>query len=338
MPVALRAIVVGEPGAFVVSEMLPEAPPEEAGVKTALNVALLPGEIVCAGRPAILNPAPAALSCEIVRLALPVFFSVIVCEPVLPTGTLPKPTLDGVTVSCGCVPVALRATVVGEPDAFVVNEMPPETAPGEVGVKTALSVALLPAEIVCDEKPGILNPVPVALPCETARLALPVFVRVTVCELLLPTATLPKLTLDGVTDSCDCAPVALRAIVVGEPGAFVVSEMLPETLPAEAGANTALNVALLPAEIVCGEKPGMVNPAPVTPPCEIVRLALPAFFSVTVCELLPPTLTLPKLTLDGVTVSCGCVPVPLRETVSESEAAPVTVRVPLAAPVDCGAN
>jgi hypothetical protein len=334
VPVALRAIAVGEPGAFVVSEMLPEAPPEEVGANTALNATLLPAEIVCAENPVILNPVPAAPSCEIVRLALPVFFSVIVCEPVLPTATLPKLTLDGVTASCGCVPVALRATVVGEPDAFAVSEMLPETAPGEVGVKTALNVVLLPAEIVCGEKPVILNPAPVAPPCEIVRLALPVFVRVTVCELLLPTATLPKLTLDGVADSCDCAPVALRAIVVGEPGAFVVSEMLPEELPVEVGAKTALNVALLPAAIVCGEKPGIVNPAPVTPPCEIVRLALPTFFSVTVCELLPPTLTLPKLTLDGVTVSCGCVPVPLRAIVSELEASPVNVRVPLAAPAN----
>jgi hypothetical protein len=298
----------------------------------------VPGDIVCAERPVILNPVPVALSCEIVRLALPVFFSVITCELVLPTVMLPKLTLDGVTVSCGCAPVALRATVVGEPDAFVVSEMLPETAPGEVDVKTALNVVLLPAEIVCGERPVILNPVPVTLPCKIVRPALPVFVRVTVCELLLPTATLPKVTLDGVTDSCDGAPVALRAIVVGEPGALVVSEMLPDTAPAEVGVKIALIVALLPAEIVCGEKPGMVNPAPVTPPCEIVRLALPAFFRVTVCELLPPTLTLPKLTLDGVTVSCGCVPVPLRETVSESEASPVNVRVPLAAPADCGAN
>jgi hypothetical protein len=198
----------------------------------------------------MLKPLPATLFCETVRFTLPVFFRVTACELLPPTATLSKLTLDGVTVSCDCVPVALRAIVVGELDAFVISEMLPEALPAEAGAKTALNVALLPAEIVCGEKPVILNPVPVAPPCEIVRFALPVFVRVTACELVLPTATLPKLTLDGVTESCDCAPVALRGIVVGEPGAFVVSEMLPEALPAEAGAKTALNVTLLPAEIV----------------------------------------------------------------------------------------
>jgi len=338
VPVALRTIVVGEPGAFVVSEMLPEALPKEVGAKTALNAVLLPAEIVCGEKPVILKPVPMTLPCEIVRLALPVFFRVIVCEPLLPAATLPKLTLDGVTVSCGCVPAALKAIVVGEPDAFVVSEMLPEALPEEAGAKTALNVVLLPGEMVWAEKPVTLKPLPATLSCETARFALPVFVRVTVCELLLPTATLPKLTLDGVTDSCDCAPVALRAIVVGEPGAFVVSEMLPETLPEEVGAKTAFNVTLLPAEIVWAERPVMPKPAPAALNCEIVRFALPVFVRVTVCELLPPTLTLPKLTLDGVTVSCGCAPVPLREIVSESEASPTTVRVPVTAPADCGAN
>jgi hypothetical protein len=77
---------------------------------------------------------------------------------------------------------------------------------------------------------------------------------------------------------------------------------------------------------------------PVALNCEIVRFAFPVFFRTTGCELLPPTLTLPKLTLDGVTVSCGCAPVPVREIVSESEASAVTVRLPVTAPAACGAN
>ena len=167
---------------------------------------------------------------------------------------------------------------------------------------------------------------------------MPVFVRVTVCELLLPTATAPKPTLDGVTVNCDCTPVPLKAIVAGEPGALLVSEMLPEALPAEVGVKTALNVVLLPGEIVWAEKPVTLKPLPDTLSCETVRLAVPEFVRVTVCELLPPTLTLPKLMLDGASVNCGSVPVPLKETVTESKAAPVTVRLPVAAPADCGAN
>ena len=37
----------------------------------------------------------------------------------------------------------------------------------------------------------------------------------------------------------------------------------------------------------------------------MVRLAVPVFFKVMVCEVLLPVTTLPKLTLVGVAESCG---------------------------------
>ena len=45
------------------------------------------------------------------------------------------------------------------------------------------------------DKPATAKPVPEALADEIVTLALPVFVRVIGCNPLLPTATLPKLTL-----------------------------------------------------------------------------------------------------------------------------------------------
>lgn len=68
----------------------------------------------------------------------------------------------------------------------------------------------------------------------------------------------------------------------------------------------ALNVMLPPAEIVVEvERPVMLNPVPETVTCENVRVALPAFLSVIVCELFVPVVTLPKLTLDGVAEICA---------------------------------
>jgi hypothetical protein len=134
-------------------------------------------------------------------------------------------------------------------------------------------------------------------------LEFPVFFRVTLKELLLPTLTLAKLKLVGfaVTTYVAAAPVPLSAIARGDPGALLVIEMLPLTLPAAVGAKPAVNATLAPAATVCAESPVWLKPAPVTLACVIVRLAVPVFFKVIACELFVPTTTLPKLTLDGVT-------------------------------------
>jgi hypothetical protein len=47
------------------------------------------------------------------------------------------------------------------------------------------------------DSPDALNPVPVELIAEIVALVFPVFVKVIVCWLLLPTATFPNATLPG---------------------------------------------------------------------------------------------------------------------------------------------
>ncbi len=84
-----------------------------------------------------------------------------------------------------------------------------------------------------------------------------------VCELLVPVATLPNAALVGVAANCGCVPVPLKAIVVGEFGALLTIEMLPLALPADVGANLALNVVLRPAPRVIGVViPVVLKPAP----------------------------------------------------------------------------
>ena len=63
--------------------------------------------------------------------------------------------------------------------------------------------------------------------------------------------------------SCACTPAPLSGIVIGEPGALLETEMLPETLPVVVGANVAAKVALFPGLIVTGVlRPLMLKPAP----------------------------------------------------------------------------
>jgi hypothetical protein len=339
VPVPLKGIAVGEPDRFVDTEMLPVTLPAAVGAKTAVNVMLLLGVTVCVAKPVTLNPVPVTLSEETTKFAVPVFLSVINCVPVAPSATLPKLTLDGVTETPACVPVPLSGIAVGEPDRFVFTEMLPETSPAEVGAKTASNAMLAFGANVCAVKPVTLNPEPVTLSDETTRFAVPVFFNVINCVALVPSATLPKATLDGVIDIPGCAPAPLNEIVIGEPGASDTTEMLPETLAVDAGVNVALKVMLLPAASVCAEKPVTANPVPVTLSDETDRFAVPVFFTVIAFVAVVPSATLPKLTLDGVTEIPAAVALPLSAIVRVGlEASLLRTRVPVAAEAAVGAN
>src|SRR5712692_610939 len=140
-PIPLKAIVSGEPGALLTKETEPVTLPAAVGVNAALNVALAPAAIVCGTlRPVMLKPVPVTVTCEIVALAVPVFFKVIVCEALFPVMTLPKAALDGVAESCGCTPVPLREMAAGELVALLVTLTLPVTLPVTPGANSTFSV------------------------------------------------------------------------------------------------------------------------------------------------------------------------------------------------------
>ena len=60
----------------------------------------------------------------------------------------------------------------------------------------------------------------------------PGFRMVSVCVLVTPTVTLPKLTPDGMTEICGCTPLSLREIAAGELVPLLTTLMLPATAPA----------------------------------------------------------------------------------------------------------
>ncbi len=81
-------------------ETLPVAAPVAAGAKIAENDALLPALIVIGMvAPLMLNPVPEDVAWVTVKVAFPAFVSVTVCDPLLPTETLPKATLAGLIVN-----------------------------------------------------------------------------------------------------------------------------------------------------------------------------------------------------------------------------------------------
>lgn len=236
-PVPLSAIVSGELGELLVITTEPLTAPAAVGAKFTLNFALLPALIVSGALiPETLNPAPVNVTCEIVAAAVPAFESVIVCELLCPVVTFPNAALLGLAESWEDVPVPLSAIVIGEFGALLTIEMLPVALPDPVGAYTALNVAVCPAVNVTGAAiPEMLNPAPDALICEIVSDAVPPFRSVIGCELLLPAATLPKLSEAGEADSCACAPVPVSAIEIGEFGESFVIVMLPLAAPAVVG-------------------------------------------------------------------------------------------------------
>jgi hypothetical protein len=104
--------------------------------------------------------------------------------------------------------------------------------------------------------------------------SLPELFKVSVCDWLVPTCTLPKLKLVGFPLRLPAATaVPERATLSGLLDPSFVSARLALALPADWGLKTMLKVALCPASSVKGRvNPLVLNPAPVTAASVTVRL------------------------------------------------------------------
>jgi hypothetical protein len=96
--------------------------------------------------------------------------------------------------------------------------------------------------------PETLKPVPVAPTLEIVTFEFPVFVSVTFCEELVPSFTLPKLTLKVLALSVRVVttPAPVKLIVSGEFGALLTRKIDPAKVPVELGVNVTLKLADLP--------------------------------------------------------------------------------------------
>lgn len=343
-PTPVRLTISGEFGELLTIEMLPLALPAVAGANFAVKDAVCPApRVTGVASPLVLKPVPDTLACEIEILAEPELVNVTADEPLAPTITLPKVTLNGFAVRLPCVPEPLRGIDSMELVALLVIVMPPEALPEAVGAKLAVKLtAWLAASVTGALSPVTLKPAPVTATAEIVAVAFPEFVSVTVCWPLLPTATPPNDTLAGLAPSVElvATPFPERTSVWGEFGALSVKVILPAAAPVAVGANCAANVSVWPAERVFGSaRPDIPNAVPVTVARLMTTFEFPVFVSVTFCELLCPTVMLPKLREAGEIERPACAPVPLNEIArGEFDASLVTAIVPLVAPDTVGAN
>ncbi|HZU22092.1 MAG TPA: hypothetical protein VE998_04610 [Terriglobales bacterium] len=126
----------------------------------------------------------------------------------VPVLTLPKESEPGETVMVGeplpppLTPVPLAVIVAGELEASLTIEAVAESEPVVCGVNVTVAVNLAPAAMVAELPTPLtekLLEAPVTLTALMVAAPVPVFVMVTCCELLLPTATDPKVRLAGDT-------------------------------------------------------------------------------------------------------------------------------------------
>lgn len=117
--------------------------------------------------------------------------------------------------------------------------MLPDALPTVVGANFAVTEVFCPALIVTGTvSPMMLKPAPDALAADIVTLAVPVFVKVTGTDPLLPSIRLPKLMLVGLAERAPCVPVPVNATEGFD--ALLTIEMLPEATPVAVGENTAV--------------------------------------------------------------------------------------------------
>ena len=279
-------MLAGEFVALLVTVTLPETLPAVVGANVALKEVDCPAARVRgSARPLALKPVPLTLTCERDTLELPVFVRATLCVALLPVGMLPNPTEVGDAVSCrtGETPVPARATTTGEFGVLFTSVRLPEKLLAEAGLKLTVKADDPPGGTESGKvSPDNPKPVPARDACVTLRFAVPGFVMVSVCVLVKPTVTLPKLTLAGITEICGCTPLPLREIVVGELVALLTTLRLPAALPAMAGVKLTERERLWPAaRVTAPGKPLKEYPAPVMVICEMLTLPVPLLLTET---------------------------------------------------------
>jgi hypothetical protein len=80
--------------------------------------------------------------------------------------------------------------------------------------------------------------------------AFPEFDNVTACDALVPNRTFANVTALGENSRFAAAPIPLRLMLCGLPGALSLTVKLPLRAPASVGLNTTLMEQLVPAVIV----------------------------------------------------------------------------------------
>ena len=210
----------------------------------------------------MLKPDPEIVPRVVVSAEFPTLVTFRASEPLCPTSTSPKFIAVGLTCKLlvAVIPFPDNETVRGTvlPAALKSIDAEPVIVPVLAGLKATLKVELLPAAICAPSaRPVMLKPVPVTASDETERVAVPWFVTVKVCELVLPTGTFPNAALAGtaeieVVPALDATPLAESATLRTVVRPLPCTTTFPVCAPAAFGANLTATVALAPAGRLSG--------------------------------------------------------------------------------------
>jgi len=217
-PVPVTASEFGEFVALLTRDTVPLTLPVAFGANTTFNSAVCPAANVVPATPLVtLNPVPLTLIAEIVRLEFPVFFTATCTGLDPPMTSLPKFRLlvPSEMVRVALPPVPLNANVyVGLVVALLLIVTLPITLLEVVGLNPTVKLEICAAASVSgSEIPLSLKPVPLTVALEIVTLDPPVFFSCTDWEFVVPFATVPKLTLDGVVAT---APAAVTPVPLTE--------------------------------------------------------------------------------------------------------------------------
>jgi hypothetical protein len=222
---------------------------------------------------------------------------------------------------------------------LLANDSLADLFPSFCGVNLTLSDNSSPAGMVKgNETPGTAN-------CELLldndeMVTLPPPARnPSVSVSVVPTLTLPKLSVPGIIAKCGL--LALVPVPVsGTRRAAPEIDKLPSVKPSPSGLNAAFNLTLSPAARVRGNlAPLTENALPVI--CTLFRVTRSGrvFISTTGNVELSPTPTLPNDKLAGLAITSPITPVPAVSNVTvRSEASLITVICPLSQPFAVGAK
>jgi hypothetical protein len=110
--------------------------------------------------------------------------------------------LAGEIAKPGSPPTPTSSTVNGEFEASLVRVKPPEAEPADSGANWIWIVLVWPGAIVAEGVPApVVKLAPVTAVRSMVTVEVPVFVTVTLCVVVLPTPTVPKLTVVRLADS-----------------------------------------------------------------------------------------------------------------------------------------
>lgn len=234
-PVPASATVnVGFVGSLLTIARLPVTLPAVAGANVSVNVADWPAVIVFGVvMPLNEKSAPVSVNKEIVRSAAPVFDKTKLLVPLLPVETVPKSTEVELSESCG-LDVALaeadRSTINGLALPSVPIVSVPVILPAAVGVTATLNFVDCPAP----NASGMASPA--TENCEfdtcaevTFTEAVPAFDTVTACVDCLPTVTLPKLMLPGMSCNSPLPPEPPEVTSPAQPLSIMRAERMIAT-------------------------------------------------------------------------------------------------------------